>query len=112
MTDDYLPGGLSASFRTIHSIEWKHRGNIRPSYQEPGSSNEFDNTVQGSNIKTLLQRSLRFCAFQVTGDPGYGDALDDEFSKWFYRIDGERLYERRLKSIMQGSSQFSRRIHA
>lgn len=39
----------------------------------------------------------------MTGDPGYGDASEEEVSLWLYRTEGERRYDRRLKALLRNS---------
>lgn len=83
-TDVYLLCGAGVPLRAILSFKWKRLVIFRPSYLTSEGSVERENTIQGSYVKTLPQRSRRDGTFQVTANPGIGEALADLYSIWFY----------------------------
>eukprot|EP00171_Calliarthron_tuberculosum_P023788 IDg23788t1 len=107
-TNGLLPGGVGLPLSAVRKYEWRNRVLCRTKYLYQGSDYDREIAARSSYTRAIIQRSRRFGSFEVTGDPGFGNAAAAGFSVWFYRTRGEAQYGARLRSLVDSFPGFSR----
>ena len=97
----YLPGGLNIPLYALNTFEWRRRVMVSPKLLLPGTYREPEEVVRGIYYQRYFEGSRTFGNFEVTGDPGYGNAFEDGMATWYYRTKGEALYGKRLAEIIR-----------
>eukprot|EP00171_Calliarthron_tuberculosum_P017715 IDg17715t1 len=110
-TNEFLPGGDGLPLSATRTYEWCNRVLCRSKYLYPGSDYDRGVAARSSYTRAILQRSRRYGMFQVTGNPGFGDAAAAEFSVWFYRIRSEARYGLRLRALVDSFLRFFQEHH-
>lgn len=107
MDSGCLPRGLNIIFSTMDALTWKRRVIVSTNYLTPAQHREEEYEIGWRYYKTLLERSHRYGKFDISGDPGYGNAKNDRMSVRFYRTEDERRYGRRLRALLRSPPRVS-----
>eukprot|EP00171_Calliarthron_tuberculosum_P019047 IDg19047t1 len=70
----FLPGGVGIPLSSVRTYEWRNRVLSRTKYLYQSSDYDREIAARSSYTQAIIQRSRRFGSFEVTGDPGFGNA--------------------------------------